>query len=394
MPNRRTRGDGGLIQRHDHPTCPPLETIGHDDNGKPIKTRAKHSCKGRWVGTVPVAGGKRKSVYARTQKEAREKLNTAIRERDAGLLVLNTMTVAGWLNHWLNDVAELKPQTRRGYQSKIDQYLVPRLGKKRLTELRPEHIRDLHKWMRGEGKADSTVRQTHAILKKALKDAVIDGKLAQSPADRVKSPKAEKNRRQGYALEDARRVLTAAGDDARWWLALFYGMRQGECLGLDWRHVDFTNRTLTIAQTLQVGADGSLSFGTPKSQASRRTLPLVPLMEARLRLLWETEGRPTEGLVFHNGDGGPIQPKRDWRNWRDLIDKTTTPPLAPLPYIELHAARNSAASLMEAVGIQDRMVMQILGHSQVQITHGYQTAELARMREALEDMSQVVLELD
>jgi integrase len=58
------------------------------------------------------------------------------------------------------------------------------------------------------------------------------------------------------------------------------------------------------------------------------------------------------------------------------------PPFAPLPYIALHAARNSAASLMEASGIPARLVMQILGQTQVQTTHGYQDADIPRMGQA------------
>jgi hypothetical protein len=54
LPKRRQKGSGGLYQRHDHPTCPPLEVIGYTDEGKPIEERAEHKCRGRWVGTVEV----------------------------------------------------------------------------------------------------------------------------------------------------------------------------------------------------------------------------------------------------------------------------------------------------------------------------------------------------
>jgi integrase len=158
-------------------------------------------------------------------------------------------------------------------------------------------------------------------------------------------------------------------------------MRQGECLGLDWRWIDFDRHRMKIDLTLQTDEDGTLILGEPKTKRSKRWLPLVPMMEARLRLLWEIEGRPTEGLVFHNG-GAPIQPKRDWEDWRELIDRATVIPLAPLPYIALHAARNSAASLMEEARIPDRLVMQILGQSQVQTTHSYQEADVERMAQA------------
>lgn len=390
MTRRRTRGDGGLYQRHDHPTCPPL-----NDDG----TRPEHRCRGRWVANIEVfVDGKRrrKSIYARTSTEARRKLAAALREKDEGTLVVASTTVARWLNYWLENIAArtIRPQTVRSYRSKIDQYLIPHLGRHRLTDLRPEHIRAMHDSMRDRGLAEATIRQAHAVLKRALSIAVNEGKLGTNPADRMESPGTKVEKRQGFTLSEARAVLRAAGDDARWWLALFYGMRQGEVLGLRWCDVDLDAHTLRVEQSLQVDVDGSLIFGPPKSKASRRVVPMVPQIDARMRLLHIAAGSPPmdERLVFHDA-GQPIRPRADWQAWRDLIDRATRPPLAPLPYIALHAARNTAASLMEAAGIPDRLVAQILGQSQVQITHGYQTAELARELAALNKVGNL-LELE
>jgi hypothetical protein len=45
---------------------------------------------------------------------------------------------------------------------------------------------------------------------------------------------------------------------------------------------------------------------------------------------------------------------------------------------------------MEASGVPDRLVMQILGQTQVQTTHGYQTADLERMVRALEGVADLL----
>ncbi len=389
MAKRRTKGDGGLYQRHDHPDCPELVTVGHDDDGKPIRERPEHRCQGRWVGTIDVwvdGRKRRKYVYGRTQREARLKLDQARREKSDGTLVVASMTVEKWLDVWLNEIADLKPQTRRGYRSKIETYIKPAIGTRRLTELRPEHIRHLHARMRADGLAEASVRQAHAILKRALRVAVHEGKLGVSPADRMESPGTETAKREQLTVDQARQVLAAAGDDARWWLALYYGMRQGEVLGLRWCDVDFDRHALRVVQSLQTDEDGRLIFGPPKSRASRRAMPMLPLIESRLRLRWIASGLTdptTDALVFPAANGAPRQPKRDWQEWRDLLDRATRPPLAPLPLVALHSARNTAASLLEAAGVPSRTVSQILGHAQVSTTHGYQDAELARLAQAL-----------
>jgi integrase len=382
---RRTKGDGGLTQRHDHPSCPEKDEDG---------TRPEHRCRGRWQGTLDViidGRRRRKYVYGRTQQEAKAKLTKAIRERDQGQLVMRTLTVERWMTEWLERKGKppkaLKPQTLRSYQSKVRLYILPQLGRHRLTALRGEHIETMYDVMRRDGLAEATLRQTHAILKKALSDAIRRDLLVANPVDKVDPPGTEKNVRHGLTVTEARTVLRAAGDDARWWLALFYGMRQGEALGLRWCDIDFERHTLTIEQTLQTDEDYRIIFDRPKSAASARSLPLVPLMEARLKLRLAVVGdhAPTDLVFTHNQH--PIWPNKDWEAWRDLLAT------AGVPHVALHAARNSAASLLEAAGVPDRVVAQILGHSTVQITHGYQSADDDRLRQAF-DAAGRLLELE
>ena len=362
MTARRTKGDGGLTQRKD----------------------------GRWQATLPLElpNGRRvtKTMYGRTMVEAKRKLDAARRDRDAGTLVAKSPTVAAWMAEWLEKKKvppkPLKPNSWNGYRSKVDRYIVPGLGRKRLSDLRPQHIEAMYDDLRARGLQEATVRQTHAILKKALTDAVRVGVLGRTPMDRVDPPGTQTRDRDQWTLEQASQALTAAGESARWWLAIFYGMRQGEVLGMDWSRVDWQAHTFAVEETRQndYGYTGPI-LGAPKARASTRTLPMIGQVEIRLRLLWESVGRPAAGLVFPNGKGALMDPKRDWENWRAFIAS------AGLPVIALHAARNTAASLMEAWGIPDRVVAQILGQSQVKTTHKYQTAELERVRAYLDAIS-------
>ena len=383
MGKRRTRGDGGLYQRHDHASCPPLVD----------GVRAEHRCQGRWVGNIEiwVDGRKvRKSVYAPTQKAARIKLARLNEAKRTGTVVASSMTVEKWLDYWLTHIAarDVRPQTLAGYQSKVETLMVPYLGKHRLTSLRPEHLRAWHDDLRRGGSrhggplAEASVRQAHLILRKALRDAVYDGKLVVNPADRVKPPKTATTQREAFTVDQAAAILTKAGPDARWWLAVFYGLRQGEVLGLRWCDVDFTASTIRIEQTLQIGVDRTVLFGPPKTARSRRTMPMLDPITARL-LLHQPAGVSPTSLVFNAG-GQPIKPWNDSRAWHQLLDD------AGVPHLPLHSARHTAASVLEAAGVPDRLIMQILGHSQVQTTHGYTHAELGRQADALTSALEVL----
>lgn len=379
---RRTRGDGALYQRHDHATCPPLV-----DGDRP-----RHRCQGRWVGHIVVeVGGKkrRKAVYGRTQKEARIKLETEKRRRDTGTVIIGSRTVEWWMTHWLNTVAarKVKPLTLAGYRTKVNTTIVPHLGHRRLDALQPEHIRDWHDLLRREGGrkgkplAEASVRQAHAILKKALNDAVRDRKLGVNPCDAVDAPATTTKERDRLTLEQARRALRQAGTDPRWWLALAYGMRQGEVLGLRVCDVDLDAGVLHVNQTLQM-VDGEVTFGTPKTDRSRRVLPLVLEMTALLANHIGADADPDALLFTHQGE--PVKPWTDSRAWHRLLAD------AGLPSVALHSARNSAADVLEAAGVEPRLRSQILGHSSVTMTYRYTRADVDRLRGALESSAAIL----
>ena len=399
MPKRRTKGDGGLVQRHDHPTCPPLIVTGHDELGRPTKERPEHHCLGRWCGTFNITIGgrsRRVYVYGSTKDETNKKLKAALREKDDGTFSFDEgMTVAAYMESWLESRRKppkpLKPQTWNTYVSKTKNWITPHLGSIRLSKLRAGQIEQLYDTIREAGRAEGTVRYVHAILTKALKDALRKGLITVSPMDRVDPPGSESTEREQFTFAEAKYALKAAGDSARWWLALFYGMRQAECLGLDWANVHWDKHTLKVVETVQRDYGGKATIkGKPKTKAGERELPMVGQIEARLRLLWEEQGRPRVGPVFVNAQGRQKGTKYDWEDWRAFLDEATVVPFAPLPLISLHGARGTASSLMEAAGLSDRLVAQILGHANVKVTHGYQHADLERVRGELERVETLI----
>ena len=81
------------------------------------------------------------------------------------------------------------------------------------------------------------------------------------------------------------------------------------------------------------------------------------------------------GLVFTTKLGTPFSPRNDYRNFQLILER------ADLPRIRLHDLRHTAASLMLAEGVQARVIMQTLGHSQISITlntYGHVSQDLSR----------------
>jgi integrase len=164
------------------------------------------------------------------------------------------------------------------------------------------------------------------------------------------------------------------------------GLRQGEALGLRWADVDLAAGRVTVRWQLQrLPKGGGLALTRPKTEKSRRVLSLpatlaewmrqhraaqlqVRLAEGPRWVGWHTqiphgEGKPQDAdLVFPGWTGRPIDPTADSREWHRVLD------LAKVPQIRLHDARHTAATMMLAAGVAPRVVMEILGHSQISLT--------------------------
>jgi site-specific recombinase XerD len=83
------------------------------------------------------------------------------------------------------------------------------------------------------------------------------------------------------------------------------------------------------------------------------------------------------------GHGGPIDPRRDWGEWKDLLKA------AGVRDARVHDARHSAATAMLAMGMDMREVMEWLGHSQISVTSIYTHIPDDVMRERAAQMDVV-----
>jgi integrase len=370
-PERRGRGDGGLIQRHDHPSCPPLVD----------GVRPEHRCRGRWAGSVDVARPgqprKRKMVYAKTRKEAQIKLRRLIKDRDEQNLVTGNRTVEQWMHYWLDVVCVergLKINTMKSHRSKVEQYIIPHLGHYRLDRLEPEHVRAMYAEMTKAGLSKATKRQTHAILRRALLIAQRENKVSRNVATLMDPPQVEDTKRARLSRADVSKIV--GSDSLRAHVALM-GLRQGEALALRWSDVDLELGALEVSRSLARQPGVGLVFNPPKTRAGNRRVPIPPRTLALFKFA-AFDALGPDALVFHNGAGAPRDPHKDWREWKALLKDLG---IGDYP---LHAARNTAASLMEELGYPDRLVAEILGQSTVSTTHRYQTGSPEKHREALD----------
>src|SRR5829696_5859169 len=244
-------------------------------NGEGSITRRKD---GRWMGryTIHTADGpKQRAVYGRTRAEAAEKLTKAMADRDGGIVYdAGKLTLADYLHRWLADSVKdtVRQRTYERYESLVRVHIAPTLGRVKLKNLTPAHVRGLCRAKLDEGLAPRTVQYIHRTLSKALKQAVSDGLIPRNAAGSVKPPQPRTEEIRPLDREQVRVFLEAVSGDrleALYVVAITAGLRAGELLGLKWEDVDLEAGMLQVRRTLSEARSGRI-FEAPKSGKGRQ----------------------------------------------------------------------------------------------------------------------------
>jgi integrase len=169
-------------------------------------------------------------------------------------------TFEAWLTYWLGTVAPLqvRHKTLQSYRSHAKNYLVPRLGKWKLSELSKRHFAQMYLDLQIEDQLEpSTIHSIHRAASTALSKAIdleepgIHSNAA--AAARKSLPDIDPEEVIPLDAKEVAKIIGAVADSrnhARWWLA-FLGPRQGEVLGMKWSDVDWETGIIHIRRQLQ-----------------------------------------------------------------------------------------------------------------------------------------------
>ncbi len=331
-----------------------------------------------------------KTVHG-TKREARRFLNEKLYEHDRGRLVVpSKKTVSEFLFEWIDrGKPGIQDRTRESYRWTLIQYVLPRLGDRRLDQLSPMEIQDLYNALSEKGLSPRTVRYAHSILRSALAQAVRWRVLNGNPADLVELPAKKPKEMRALSPEEASTFLEAIQGDrweALWELLLVTGLQPGEALGLKWSDVDWEGGRLRVQRCLRRGENNQWSFGEPKTERGRRSV-VVPrstmdnLRRYRAQQLQERLARGPGyagflGMVFANRDGRPVDYRvAVRRHFKPLVAAAGLEPLRP------YDLRHTCATLLLAAGEHPKVVAERLGHSTTVMTMDVYSHVLPDMQE-------------
>ena len=321
-----------------------------------------------------IVNGKRFYVSAKTKTEAQQMLRQAMSDADRGLIFdAPHLTLGEYLDKWLPNIKDtLRQRSWERYEQLVRVHIKPALGRLKLQNLTRAHAKSLYREKLDSGSSPRTVNYIHVTLHKALKDAVADGLIPKNVADGLKPSKPRKKEINPLNPEQAKAFLEAARGDryeALYVLAVHYGLRQGELLGLKWADLDMNAGVLQVRRTMSEAREGRIEEETKSGKGRRIDLSQSVLEALRRHRTRQNEERlesaswKDHGLIFPSVKGTPT-------NSNNLYYRSFKPILkgAGLPDIVFHELRHTCATIRFMKGQHPKRVSGLLGHSSVAFT--------------------------
>ena len=303
------------------------------------------------------------------------------------------LTTGEYLTNWITKKhkTSIAATTYRRYASLINVHIIPALGSIKLQAITKNHVNALMLQMREKGQSARSQQQARAVLSAAFESAMEDDLVASNPVVKSRTITLDTAQIHPFTLVEVQTLLaktTGVQMQARVRMATLYAMRQGEALGLQWKDVDFTKKTVFIWQQIQK-IEGAYEFVKLKSDDSIRTLEIDDETLAALKAhkIQQNMDRLAMGdkwvdhdLVFTTTNGKPIDCKTDYRQWHRALA------IAGLPIKRLHDARHTAATLLFDQGIDIEVIRRFMGHSSVLLTSKTYVHHSARQLKGVADV--------
>lgn len=296
---------------------------------------------------------------------------------------LETLTLADWIERWRvsygNGLAET---TLRSYEYEIRDVLLPSLGHMHLESIRPYHISEMLLEIKNNGGSQRACRYPLRVLSSIMTSALENNLITSNPCLVVKPPEVfEEEKIKHFSPEQARIFLELIKDESitmqvGFSLALFCGLRLGECLGLKWSDIDLDKGLLSVRRARYV-SDVGMNTKSTKNRSSMRvvTIPntLIDLLYSlkkvqrsrtkKLLNIWKNEG-----WVLCQYDGSGMYYSSLTERMKKIIDQYNEDADDPLPHITMHGLRHTSATYLISRGLDIQTVSSRLGHSTASTT--------------------------
>jgi integrase len=320
------------------------------------------------------------------KREADEALARFVTEVSGGGHAAKDTTLSGLIRRWLDLVRDdLSPSTVRGYERIIRCYIDPDIGRVSLAKLRTDQLDRFYSKLRDEGGQDggplspATVRQTHAVIRRALNQAMRWGWIATNAASLARPPRVRARALTPPEPDGVLRLIAEAeliDPDLACFLLLAAttGARRGELCAIRWSDLDMKVGSLTISRSIVETQGTVLIEKDTKTHLSRRialdTGSLAALTHQRDRSQKRAHScRVTlaDSAYVFSADPDGVRPWVPNEVTKQFIRIRRS---IGMDSVRLHDLRHFTATRLLSEGVPVRTVSGRLGHANAATTLG------------------------
>jgi len=347
--------------------------------------------------------GKFKTTWISTKSEKKNEALKALNEilykmEHEEYVDTNNILFADYMEYWLNNVIknQVETSTLEGYSYNLSTHILPYFRSRniKLQDLKPMHLQNYfnEKYENGRvngkgGLSANLLSKHYANMKKALDYAVNNKILNSNPIVNITLPKKAKFTGSILKIEKLEKLLECVKGtiiENAVTLTAYYGFRRGEILGLRWQDIDFDENTLTIQNT-RVRVKNEIEK-SPKTESSKRTLPLIQNISDYLKLLKAKQLDDSKlfgdcykvnDYICKYQDETPLNICYYDHIFKKILIQNK------LPVIRIHDLRHCTASFLLKQGVSMKEIQVWLGHSDISTTMNiYAHVDFEMKREA------------
>lgn len=236
---------------------------------------------------VETDNGEKKRITVRSKKsqaDAYKQLERKRVEYENGLLLITgKSTVKKWAEEWLKTYKKnsVGAGTFKSYESRLDNHILPRIGKLQLNQVKPHHLQSI--LSDKAGLSTSLVTKIKNTMEQLFEQAEANGMILKSPAKFLEIPKTYTNTRRSITEEERATILEAAKTHrAGLWikLMLYCGLRPSEAVVITWNDIDMAKKNITVNKALDLKTN---TIKDTKTASGNRVVPIPDIFLNELR---------------------------------------------------------------------------------------------------------------
>lgn len=386
---------------------------------------------------VAPVNGKRKWITKsgyRTKAEAIEEGNKAFTEYlNAGMPYKECkISYSDYLDYWLLNYCKsnLKYNTIQAYETIVNKYIKPKLGKYRLSTITSVTLHTFimeicEQYDFSKAYFSNILKVTKGSFREACD---VYGFIKYNPSLTLRLPKIDKEKedvKHLYTIEEIDRILNRFPNDNTFTCAFltscFTGMRTGEVCALTWNDIDLKNGTISICHNVYdkpKDEKGRWFIGTTKTPTGKRKVHisktlLIALKNYKKKQMYLKQQYGSNYKTYHLEDVknqyGKVVEQRIVENEKNVLSLNTInlvftredgtyvgTDITKYPFKIIHKElgiekcrfydlRGSYATKILTNGVEIRDVADILGHRNIETTENYYISSTDDSRKVAND---------